>query len=55
MTVEEMQAKIKEQEGRIGDLECALSGCLSTMDNIHGYDYDSYREGMRVLNGEDEE
>ncbi|MEC0037185.1 hypothetical protein P4L29_22575 [Bacillus cereus] len=55
MTVEAMQAKIKEQEQRINDLECALSGCLSTMDNIHGYDYDSYREGIQVLNGEDEE
>ncbi|QWI73279.1 hypothetical protein ER45_030470 (plasmid) [Bacillus mycoides] len=52
---ERLQQELQKEKAHSSELESLLSNCLSTMDNIHGYDYDSYREASAYLNGEEDE
>jgi hypothetical protein len=52
---ERLQQELQKEKTHSSELESLLSNCLSTMDNIHGYDYDSYQEARNYLYGDDDE
>ena len=47
--------QIKAREDQVATVESLLQDCMSTMDNIHGYDCDSYHAASRYFNGDDSE
>lgn len=52
---EYMLVQIKAREDQVATVESLLQDCMSTMDNIHGYDYDSYHAASRYFSGDDSE
>lgn len=47
--------EIREKANRADMLESLLQDCMSTMDNCHAYDTDSYRAAQEFLYGGEEE
>lgn len=47
-----MQERIEELEQELSTARNLLYDAQNLLDNIHGYDYDTYREISKFLNGE---
>lgn len=50
----ELGINVKQLQSRLDEAEGLLSDAEDLLDNIHGYDTDTYRDIQAFLNGDDE-